>query len=324
MILKNDYKPKKFGKEYVKINGSTQYPMFVGTALGIKSCFDDWSEISKFDEFKKICKDYGLYIEPDVIFSQTQKNKKNIIGGNNITTTFFEGIKFGKNLPKQGNVHVYISKSKSKTILAKKFGWYSVIINNRSINKPFIDHLKFGEILGFPKCCIEFFKKYNNWHLYNHPYEIFKNTTINTNKAIGSYYCNNFLMDHTYFYIHNLPCSYRCKKTIDFAKKIELKISQVEKNFTKKTISLLKKPLLIFGERNFIIFDGIKKNNEIKYTNCQYFSNPGKVEEKINFFNFIEKGNKILFENNILNIYKNNSKIFSINNNKNWFMINFD
>ena len=316
------YNPKNFGKEYCEINGYGQYPMFMAVALGAKPCFDDWVDVNRYEEFVKICKEYNLEVIPDVIFTEPKKKKGEIVGGENITTTFAEGKRFNKN-EKEGRVHVFVSKSKENVINAKKFGWYSVVINGRSINKPFVDHLRFGRSLGFSDCCVDFFKVYNNWKLYSHPYETFKNTPVTEGKAIGSYYCNNFLMDNTYFFIHNIPCSYRCENTIKLAKKVEEEINKVEPDYTKKTIELLKKPLLVFGERNFVIFDGKINNGKLSYQTCQYLSNPARKEEAINFFDSINKGNEIVIEKDKLTIMNKDSMIQTVDKKQKWFMIDF-
>ena len=322
MLIK-PYIPKNFGKEYLDIKGHSQYSMFLAVALGVKPSFDDWIDINKYEQYVEVCSKYGMVVEPDVIFARPNKDKKNVVGGENITTTYQNGKRFNKK-ETEGNAHVFVSKTKEKTFEAKKSGWYSVVINNRSTNKPFIDHLRFGKCLGFPGCCIDFFRKYNNWHLYSHPYETFKNTPIIKNKARGSYHCNNFLMDNTYFFIHHLPCSYRCEKTIELAKEVEEKIKQVEPDYVKKTVELLKKPLLVFGERNFIIFDGKVKDSELSYTNCQYISNPARHEEAIDFFDFVKKGDKMAVDKNRLIIMKKGSVLNEVNKKERWFIIDFD
>ena len=324
-MLISQYTAKNFGKEYCEICGYGQYPMFMATALGVKPCFDDWVNTGKYEEFIKICREYGLVVVPDVLFKHSNTGKDKVIGGENITTTFAIGERFNKNLKEiSGRVHVLVSQSEDRAIQAKKCGWYSVVINNRSTNKPFIDHLRFGKSLGFPDCCVDFFRKYNNWHLYSHPYETFKNTLTIPNHAKGSYYCNNFLMDNTFFFIHNIPCSYRCEKTIELAKKVEEKIKEVEPDYVKKTVEILKKPLLVFGERNFIIFDGKIKGSTLNYRDCQYISNPARPEETINFFDFIKKGNKIIVEKNRMIIMKNDWVLNETNKRPEWFMIDFD
>jgi hypothetical protein len=323
MTMINNYKPINFGKEYVDLNGSCQYSMFISVALGIKPCYDDWIPVNKYRNFLNVCKKYGLFVESDVINSMSKKEKINIIGGENITTTYAEGHKFNKDSI-EGSVHVYVSKSKELLKKAKKFGWYPVVIDGRSINKPFVDHLRFGKILGFPNCCINFFKDYNNWKFYSHPFETLRNTPKNNFEKIGSYYCNNILMDNTYFYIHHLPCSYKCEKTIEYAKRVEKKINEVEPEFVEITNNLLKKPVLIFSEKNYILFDGTFKNNEILYENSYYKHNYARIEEKIDFLEDINQGNRIIQYMNKLYVMSDDRLLKRINMEKNWFIIPFE
>jgi len=322
MLIK-PYIPKNFGREYFDIKGHNQYSMFLAVALGVKPSFDDWIDSKRYDEYVEACSKYGMVVEPDVIFTTPDEDRKKVIGGENITTTYQKGEVFDKK-GAEGNVHVFVSKTREKALEAKKFGWYSVVTDNRSINKPFVDHLRFGKSLGFPGCCIDFFKLYNNWHLYSNPFEIFKNTPIIKDKARGSYYCNNLLMDHTYFFIHHLPCSYRCNNTIELAKKVEEKIREVEPGYVKETVELLKKPLLVFGEQNFVIFEGELKGSELRYSDCEYIKNPARIEESIGFFESVKNGNKIRIEQDNLLIMKDEIVIESINKKKEWFMIDFD
>jgi hypothetical protein len=321
MILEQ-YIPKNFGREYVELRGSYQYPMFVATALGLKASFDDWVDVSRYDKFVEMCRKYSLHVEADLIFDDISLDKKKIVGGSNITTTFVEGKRFREG--ETGRVHVFVSLSKEKTLEAKKFGWYNVVINNRSINKPFIDHLRFGKALGFPDCCVDFFRRFNDWNKYSHPLETLKNTPKIAGKAKGSYYCNNFLMDSTFFFIHNLPCSYRCEKTIEYAKKLEAEFREIEPEFAEKAARLLKKPLLVFGERNFVLFDGEYSDEEIRYKDCYYNPNPARVEESVGFFGEIQTGDRVSLKEGKLDIYKGNQLLRSIDRKEQWFLIDWD
>lgn len=316
-----NYKPKNYGKEYYEIKGSSQYPMFVATALGIKRSYDDWISVGRYDEFAKICKEYGMYVEPDVVFVNPNLSKKDIVGGENINTTFSQGVRFTGN-EKKGEVHVFVSKSKKEVLEAKKCGWYSVVVNGRSVNKPFVDHLRFGRSLGFPSCCVNFFMKYNNWKFYSHPFETFKNTKFVDGKA--SYHCNNFLMDNSLFYIHHIPCSYKCENTIKYAKKVEQGILDVEPDFVKKTNEILKMPLLVFGERNYVLFDGKMKDGAIDYTNSNYISNPASPEDSFDDYLMIQQGDKLMMNGERLVVMKKDEVIYSSIKKKEWFMIDFD
>lgn len=312
------YEPKNFGKEYVAINGSSQYSMFAATALGVKPCFDDWVDMKKYVQFLSMCSEYGLHVEPDVIFLDKRPKKEDVIGGESITTTYAGVRPFNKNC-KEGRVHVFVSKSKKRAKETRKFGWYPGIIRSRITNKPFVDHMRFGKNLGFPKCCIDFFRKYNNWAKYSHPYESYKNTP----KGKASYYCNNFPMDYSYFYIHHNPCNYMCKSTIKLAKNVEQKIADVEPKFVEITTNFLKSPMLVFGERNCVFFEGELEDNEIKYKSLNYLSNYARKEETIDFKDKLEQGNKLFFDQDTVVIEKNNSPIFKAKKKPEWFLIDF-
>ncbi len=317
------YVPKKFAKEYVRLKNSDQYPMFVAAALGVKRSYDDWIDVNVFDEFRNICKDYGLFIETDVVFRTPKTGKAGIVGAENITTTFQVGERFHEKM-KEGEVHVFVSDSREDALKAKKFGWYSVVIGNRSINKPFVDHLRFGRLLGFPDCCVDFFRRYNNWRLYSHPHETYKNTEYDGKGAKGSYLCNNFLMDKTFFYIHHIPCSYRCENTIAYAADVENRIMDAEPGFVKKTRELLKRPLLVFGERNFMMFDGNMKGDEIRYRDSVYIDNPARPEDTVGFYDLVRKGDRILEKDGKLKICKGNRTIKTVDRKEGWFMLDFD
>ena len=321
------YIPRNFGREYYEINGSSQYPMFLATALGIKPVFDDWVHIGKYYDFVEACGKYGLEAVPDVLFTEAEPAKGKITGKESITTTYFNARPFSPD-EKEGKVHVFVSRDRGKAIEAKKSGWYPVVINNRSTNKLYMDNIRFGRCLGFPPCCIDFFRKYNNWYFYSNPYETFKNTPAISGKARGSYYCNNFFMDNTYSLIHHLPCSYRCQNTINLAKRIEEKIKEVELDFVEKAMEMLKKPLLVFGERNFVVFDGaitkLDDDFHIDYEKCQYFQNPARPEDAIEFFGNIEEGNNIIMSKGKITIRDNNSALKTVEKKPEWFAIDFD
>lgn len=327
-MLVEAYEPENYGKEFKDILNIGQYPMILAVALGVKTSFDDWVKMDKYDDLVDACKKYGLHVEPDVMFtSPKNSDKSKIVGGSNITTTFQIGMPFRKNA-KGETVHVIIAKSEEVAKKSKIFGWYSVVINNRTFNKPFVDHLRFGKLLGFPDCCVDFFRKYNNWHLYNHPCETLKNTPRIEGKAIGSYYCNNILMDSVYFFIHHLPCSYRCEKTIEYAKKVEAAIEKVEPKFVEKTKRLLKSPILNFAEKHFVLFDGkmTYENDiaEIRYAESQYFSNYAQSDCKIDFYSDIERGDRVVVDNESVVIYDGEKELRRVPKNKDWFAINFD
>lgn len=327
--LVREYAPQHFGREYCAVMGTFQYPMFAAVALGVKPVMDEWVPVGNYDKLVEACSAYGLSVVPNILFAPVKEEKEGIVGARNITTTFFRAERFtGKN--KTGEVHVLIGRSREEALDAKKWGWYSLVINGRSTNKPFVDHLRYGRCLGYPPCCVDFFRQYNNWHRFSNPCETFRNTPRTGKKAIGSHYCNNFLMDRHYSLIHHLPCSYRCGATISLAQELERKLGILEPAFVEKASAMLKKPLLVFGEQHFIIFDGEMQNagggRSVSYRACEYFRNPSRPEEDILFFDEVKKGNALLMSDSgsHLLIKDGTTAIGSIERKKGWFLIDFD
>lgn len=256
--LKN-YIPKSFCREFVEIKGNAlQIGMYMALVLGFKPLMDDWIPIEKLEEFKKICKGYKLYVREDAVFLNVNKEDipKNIVGRECLTTTSAYGLPLNK--AGSGQVHLFLSR---KINLLKKGMWYPLIIKDRVIFQPKADLLNYGYVLGYPECCIRFFRRFNDWIRYSHLYEIYKNT-----KGRPSFLCNPFLKDTPYSYIYHMPCSYNCVKTINLVKGLRKEIQKREPHFVRLTDQYLKMPFLVFYERKFYYFKGATlKNNFLKY-----------------------------------------------------------
>ncbi len=108
------------------------------------------------------------------------------------------------------------------------------------------------------------------------------------------------------------------------AREVEEKIREVEPEFVEKAVELLKKPLLVFGERNFVLFGGEYNDHEIIYTDCYYNQNPARHEESIDFFEDIKKGNRIRIIGEKIEIYNEAGLLRSVDKKQQWFMIDWD
>jgi hypothetical protein len=232
----------------------------MATVLGIKKSYDDWFEIGYTKKIKDMCEKYDLKYKFDWIFKPVDDVSKVIDGGKKLPTTKSLGEPYNKNI-KEGQIHIFFSKNKKDLEYSYKNGWYPLIMNERAIHKPYIDILRFGYFLGYPNCCIDFFRRYNNWNIYNNLYEVLKNTKGKLNK-----FCNPILKDSTYSYIYHMPCSYNCKKTIEYVKAFRKKLIQIEPEFINKIDEMIQKPLLVINEQNAYIFKGNINNNTINYS----------------------------------------------------------
>jgi hypothetical protein len=316
------YTPERFALDYFALQGSNQYPMFAAVVLDVKPSYDDWVDTRNYSRFVEMCSRYGLHVEPDVVFT-TPPDKRGVVGAICITTTYSAAQPFRFPLP-PGRVHVFVARSEAQAREAKRYGWYPVVINNRVVNKPFVDHLRFGNTLGFPDCCIEGFRKYNDWSRFCHPLESLRNTPRDPHHAIGSHLCNNFLMDNTCSFIHHTPCSYRCAATIELASRIRDAISAVEPGFVSHATKILMMPLLVLGERNYVIFDGTLAENTIHYRAALYVRNPARPEEVASFADSLPDGNRSSIVDGTLRVMDGKTLILSVPARPEWFLIGWD
>ncbi len=270
-IFERCYKPKSFCREYADVKGdSIQLGMFMSTVLGIKPLMDDWIPVQKVSAFKAVCKSYGLKVREDVIFLNIPKNAlpPDIVGKENLTSTSAYGFPLKSRT--DGYVHIFISRNEK---MLPQGMWYPVIIKGRVIFQPVADTLKYGSPLGYPSCCIRFFRKFNDWSKYSYLYEAYIRS-----KAQSSFLCNPFLKDTPFSYIYHMPCGYACAETIRLALKLRKEIKKREPAYAALTDQYLQLPFFVFYEKKIYCFEGTLKNHEIKYRNF-YFSSFDRSED---------------------------------------------
>jgi len=309
------YMPQNFCRDYAEIQGSLQLPMFMAVIKGIKPMMDDWVPVQRYQEFKQICKKYKLYIRPNCIFKDVQPSVIERTEGKEVlTTTKKEAFPFDLSA-KDGAVHVYISNSKKIVDEAPRFGWYTMILDGAAVSNPLIDNLRFGLLLGYPRCCVQFF--INDRQGLNQLYEAYKNTA-----GEPSLYCNPMLIDFTYFLIHNFPCSFRCKATSKNARELLKAIKEEEPEYAKKIEYHLKLPLLVFRIRDIIAFEGKIANDELTYSNSYYLthSDLGKAP-----YEKFKEGNRIKVTKEEIRIFRDEVLLHSIQKSRedNGFLLQF-
>ncbi len=250
--------PKKFCREFVIIKGhALQVSMYMSCVLGIKPLMDDWIPTHAIGDFRKACRKYGLHCREDIIFLDKNKEDigKEVVGRENITSTSGIGLPLAAKVA--GTIHVFVSKDKN---LLKEGMWYPAIIKNRVVFQPRADTLNYGAVLGYPDCCIRFFRKYNNWDRYSYLYEVLKNT-----KTTPSFLCNPFLKDMVFSYIYHMPCGYDCVKTKTLVSRLRKEIKKLEPDFVTLADTYLKMPFLVFYERKVYGFEGSLNRDTIRY-----------------------------------------------------------
>lgn len=305
------YNPKSFCKEYVGARkDSSLLIQFMAVVLGIKKSYDDWFPLNEVERVKEMCRKYGIHCKFDWIFSPCEDVSKVVSGGSRLPTTKMFGFPFNEKSvellkeSEDARVHVFFSKSKEDVELSFRNGWYPLVINNRAIHKPYIDMLRFGYFLGYPDCCIDFFRRYNNYALYNHLFEILRNT-----KKKPNFFCNPLMKNDTFSYIYHMPCSYNCKSTISYVSRLRKGISEQEPKLVERTDEMLLRPFLVFKEQISYVFEGQIKENCILYSKFAFIGKDEEIKNNM-LLERIREGNRLKVEDKEIIAYKDNEEIY--------------
>lgn len=237
--------------------------------------------------------------------------------------------------------NIYISKSEKLADKARRVDPSFKIINHHKQFTDVLDDIyQFSELMSYPQCCIKEYIK-----------NVLDNNKVSTAKIFLkppkkiSFLLNNILNGVSNHYLSfHLPCSFACQKTLDYQRKIFNKIKQVSPAFAKEIKNYLKRPYLIFlnpslsniyvswDKRKGFIFDGSVKGNSLIYSRAVYFQTnyPDyqnvKLAKEFNLLmNKIKQGNKIIFEKNNFQTYRDKELLHSFRNTKNnqVFLLNF-
>jgi hypothetical protein len=239
----------------------------------LKPCTRLSIDSKKLNILKKFLKNNNLYFEISdfKIKSVKDKNKK---GFSNV------GIRCNS---KYGKSYVYISKNQ---IISKKAKYYESIC----------DDTNFAKLLGYPKCCINFYKKNLNLAKTKQlDFILFslKNKQSKTKKTIEKFpFYNNYSL--RYFgitLINHFPCSPTCKNSIIIAKKNLLFLKKYYPKLAKQFIKELKSTVIytekqgIFYSTDFKILKNIIKINSFTATKNNKLFNLLKNNQEIKIIN---------------------------------------
>ncbi|MHC9543539.1 MAG: DUF483 domain-containing protein [Vulcanimicrobiota bacterium] len=302
MALFERIMPERFCREFAEFRGDAhQIVMYMSLVLGIKPLLDDWIPGPRLGKFIDLCASYGLYVRADALHRSVDSRTlpDDIIGREYITST--SAIGFPLNAEVDGNVHVFVSKDKD---LLGKGMWYPVIVRNRIIEQPRIDILKYGEVLGYPSCCVRFFRNYNNWSRYNFLREIHSHSA-----GAPHYHCNPFTKDAVYSYIYHMPCSFRCSETISLVSRLRSEIQKWEPGFVDAIDRHLTIPFLVFYERKFYAFDGFIDDERLYYSQV-YFPDSWRPDQV--YMKLLQSGNNLHISGGTVHIFSGRREVARI------------
>lgn len=295
------FTPRHFCREFVELQGSSSLAQLMAAILGLKPLIDVWIMKDRLDQYLELCRMYGLHARIDTmsVYFKDAELKGEIIGRDRINTTRAMGIPFEADV--NGTVHIYLSKDRN---LLRKGMWYPLIIKDRVISQPRADSLRFGHTLGYPECCISFFKSYNNWFRYNFLHEVYRNS-----KKTFHHFCNPLAKDMPYTYIYHMPCSFNCTATMKAVHILRNEIRKREPGYVKLIDMHLRLPYLVFFERNIYAFNGRLNGGTVTYTEVYPID---LMCAKVDYSSMFREGDRIVVENDKVHVYRGSSLLHII------------
>lgn len=209
-------------RRYASLKGNSAYlSQLVAVMAGIKPAMDDWIPVARVKAIMELLKDIGLHVVVDNIFlpERVSSHLQDVEGSLYLNTTIGYGFPWSISnrylLNRDGLAHVFISREARLLETVRAHGWYPVIWKDRVVHKPWIDHARFGQALGYPDCCIRQFVETNDWRR-NASYAVSLQLTVDK----PSFLANPFAKHTLFSYISHIPCSFSCRNTISLANAI--------------------------------------------------------------------------------------------------------
>jgi len=160
--------------------------------------------------------------------------------------------------PYNGLYHIYISKDNNKAKFLK-------LLENKN------DDRAVGELLGYPKCCIDFFME--NKEKQQKIQNDYILPALNNSKGFNfSFYTNYVIRYFDITLLSHFPHSFECKDSIRLAKNNLKCINNISKEIANRFEDMLKNPVVytekqgIFILKNFVLKDNILEFKDISST----------------------------------------------------------
>jgi len=297
--------PKRFCREFVEARGhSCDLTALMAVVSGHKPCVDVWVRPTHLRAFLKAVHRYGLIAKQDVVLGVTGGNidSDRLLLKDRLMVSV--GYGYYPRQHKYGMHHVFVARFQSTLEKAFVYGWYpKVIVGNKAISRPLADAYRFGEGLGYPACCCEFFL-WNN-HLYRH--NLILEVSKNKSRQQACYLCNPLGRDESYTYIAHVPCSFSCTATRKYASSLRDFLMKKEPELVEKIDRHLRLPYLVFYERigKGYAFDGKVSAGELLYKSVYYI---GIDDDSNPYFKRLSMANALRLEGNDVILLKNGKK----------------
>jgi len=207
------------------------------------------------------------------------------------------------------------------------------LLSKKTLNTYFLDgkgvFKLMGELLSYPKCCVENYIKYfdlhQQWDSSLITYQAYKaskkfnflvNNLLNFNTRISNKDFNNFQRYQSLNknfpilysqFISHIPCRYDCPESIKIGQEIDSLLKEYAPNIEEIVRYTLSKPILFFDLFKLIIFDGYVKEGVLYY---QKIIPPFFLIDN-SLMDTLKSGNQIMVNDKEIKIFKDNLLLFT-------------
>lgn len=232
---------------------------------------------------------------------------------------------------KEGLFNVYISKDEGLIERGREYGDLENTPNN----------FELGKLLGYPQCCID------SWVKMENDYDTIENSTLisyknslapqkkidsdfnkleeNSGLQKFSALLNNFFWNSDAHLINYMLCSYKCKKSKEYADKLLNIIKQKNNQYAEKIISYLKNPVLYIYPDEAYSLRATIRNNILYYNDYMPVSPVNLNCSERKFDKILKVSDSIEIMDDRFILYRGKEKIFTMDclNHKPNLIINF-
>ena len=279
-------RPRNALAEYHSLaGGAGLFPQFAAVVACLRPGMDCWIPFQNLERFRQFVEGLRLSVSVDCAFRELPPQARDqVIGIETLCTTHAIGVRL-EDASAGDSVHAFVGVTRDVSERLCASGWYPVVVNGRLFHKPFIDHLEFGRMLGYPACCIGFFERSNNWNRTNSYAEAHLNSGDKFDHRT-----NCFGKNLGYSLNFHIPCRFDCPDTIGFSSRLAEFLGRTEPEYATACLELLRKPVLSLNEREIVVLDGVGiREKRVRYTgSMNLFSTPEHVLGAIRDGNVVE------------------------------------
>lgn len=194
-------------------DGLGQVVQLLAAAGGLKPVLDDWVGVDDVPTLEHLAGELGLHMVVDEVFAFAAAGDElsDVVGADLLNTTRARAVDGAE---PGGLAHVYLGRNAEDVRQASASGWYNLVVGDRVVPKPWIDHYWFGRLLGYPPCCLESFAAHGAWNVAN-PYAAATASCNQANALVNPVHRHRGLA-----YAVHYPCRFDCSATTALARSV--------------------------------------------------------------------------------------------------------